>query len=312
MSCFYPMQAIRTTSLTSRGKSVIKFISKESAKSFSPESGLLSGLPCGQCTGCRLERSRQWAIRMMNEADLHKYNSFITLTFDDYHLLKRDIPMSLDKREFQLFMKRFRKAVPDKIRYFMCGEYGEQLKRPHYHAIIFGYDFPDKKIYKVKDNMRYYTSDFLSTLWPFGFNVITHISFDTCAYVARYIMKKHLGKDSYKNYFDYFDETTGELVGHRIPEYTNMSRRSGIGKVWLDTYLQDVYPSDQIFMRGRGFSKPPKYYDSLFEIIDPYAYSHLKQKRIISALNNPKSEQQLNAEKVIKDSQIKILSRNLE
>lgn len=315
MACFYPKQALRLNALTKAGKSVIRFISDDSAKAYSlanpSGSQLLSGLPCGQCTGCRLERSRQWAIRCMNEADLHAANSFITLTFDDDNLKVRDNPMSLDKSEFQRFMKRFRKRVFN-VRYYMCGEYGELFKRPHYHAIIFGYDFPDKVLHKVKDNMRYYTSSLLSELWPYGFNVVTDVTFDTCAYVARYIMKKHLGKDAWKNYIDYIDQDTGEIVGHRIPEYTTMSRRSGIGKAWLETYLQDVYPRDKIFMRGRGFSRPPKYYDSLFEIINPEEHSRIKQDRILQASLNPKSVQQLIAEQVIKETQIKVLTRNLE
>lgn len=312
MSCFYPMQAIRLKGcVTQAGKSVIKFIDKVKAEQLKGNPDLLSGLPCGQCTGCRLERSRQWAIRMMNEADLHSDNCFITLTFDDEHLLQRDAPMSLDKRDFQLFMKRLRKRFSN-VRYFMCGEYGDKFKRPHYHAILFGIDFGDKQLYKIKDGMRYYTSPTLSDLWSFGFNVITSVTFDTCAYVARYIMKKQLGKDAWKAYFDYVDEDTGELVGLRIPEYTTMSRRSGIGKVWLDKYLQDVYPRDKIFMRGRGFSKPPKYYDSLYEIIDPIDHSRIKASRVSQALLNPKTDQQLHAAKVIKETQIRVLTRNLE
>ena len=98
-------------------------------------------------------------------------------------LAKRDEPMSLNKREFQLFMKRLRKRFSN-VRYFMCGEYGDLFKRPHYHAILFGLDFPDKQLHKIKDGMRYYTSDILHDLWPSGFNVISDVTFDTCAYVA--------------------------------------------------------------------------------------------------------------------------------
>lgn len=315
MACHYPRQAIRLSSKTKTGKQVVRFVSNEKAKVLlSQGADVLSGMPCGQCTGCRLERSRHWAIRMMNEADLHESNSFITLTFDDKHLFKRDRPMSLDHKEFQDFMKRLRDRLsPLKIRNYMCGEYGSLFKRPHYHSIIFGYDFPDKELYKIKDGMRYYTSKLLNEAWPFGFNVVTDVTFDTCAYVARYIMKKHLGKDAWLQYFDYFDQETGEFVGHRIPEYTTMSRRSGIGKAWLDKYLQDVYPRDEIFMRHKKvFCKPPKYYDSQYEIIDPIDFSRIKQDRVNKALLNSKSEQQLIAEQQIKEQQIKILYRNLE
>ena len=310
MSCFYPMQALRLSSQTAKGKSVIRFIDRKDL-SHRGNPNLLSGLPCGQCIGCRLERSRQWAIRMMNEADCHFDNCFITLTFDDDALAKRDEPMSLNKREFQLFMKRLRKRFSN-VRYFMCGEYGDLFKRPHYHAILFGLDFPDKQLHKIKDGMRYYTSDILHDLWPSGFNVISDVTFDTCAYVARYIMKKHLGKDAYLQYAGNLDEVTGEIIGHRIPEYTTMSRRSGIGKAWLDKYLQDVFPRDKIFVRGRGFMKPPKAYDSYYELLDPVDYSRIKQLRIESALANPKTEQQLQASQYLKEQQISVLKRNLE
>jgi len=328
------MQALRLSSLTAKGKSVIRFVKPKVALRLKGNPNLLEGLPCGQCVGCRLERSRQWAVRMMNEADLHSDNFFITLTFDDEHLLKRDNPLSLDKKEFQDFMKRLRRRISDPndkffipsfsellpkdernyVRFFMCGEYGELFKRPHYHAVLFGIDFPDKQLHKIKDGMRYYTSDFIRELWPYGFNVITDVTFDTCAYVARYIMKKHLGQDAWKNYFDYIDEETGELIGHRIPEYTTMSRRSGIGKLWLDKYLQDVYPRDKIFMRNRGFMKPPKYYDTQYEIINPLDYSRIKRDRIDQAIirSDNSTPERLHAAEVIKLQQINVLKRNLE
>lgn len=313
MSCFYPRQALKLQSLTASGKRTIRFIKDDVAESLKGNPDLLSGLPCGYCTGCRLERSRQWAIRCMHEADLHEDNCFITLTFDDFSLYSRENPMSLDKREFQLFMKRLRKRF-SKVRYYMCGEYGEKYKRPHYHAILFGIDFSDKKLEKIEDGFRYYSSALLRELWPYGNNIITNVTFDTCAYVARYIMKKQFGKDAWKFYFDYVDEVTGELVGHRLPEYTTMSRRSGIGKEWLDKYLRDVYPKDKVFMRGRGYSKPPKFYDSIYEVIDPSDHSRIKQARVDEALKrvDDNSKQRLIAKQTVKEAQISVLSRTLE
>jgi hypothetical protein len=223
--------------------------------------------------------------------------------------------MSLDKSEFQKFMKRLRKAFPNKrIRYYMCGEYGEKSRRPHYHAILFGIDFPDKVLVKIVDGRRYYSSAMLRDLWPFGNNIVTDVTFDTCAYVARYIMKKVLGKDAWKSYFEYLDELTGEIVGQRVPEYTTMSRRSGIGKEWLDKYLLDVYPKDKIFMRGRGYSRPPKYYDSLYEIISPTDFMSLKQARVDAACKNSDDNTpvRLHAKQVVKLAQISVLKRDLD
>ena len=74
---------------------------------------------------------------------MHEDNCFITLTYDD-----ENIPWdgSLNKQHFQAFMKRLRWHNKEKkIRYFHVGEYGEQLSRPHYHALIFNHDFDDKE-----------------------------------------------------------------------------------------------------------------------------------------------------------------------
>ena len=101
-------------------------------------------VPCGRCTSCRLEHSRQWAVRCMHEAQMHEGNSFITLTYAPEHLHE---DYSVHKKELQKFFKRLRKNTGIKLRYFACGEYGDENRRPHYHAIIFGYDFPDKQLY---------------------------------------------------------------------------------------------------------------------------------------------------------------------
>lgn len=322
MSCYYPMQALRLfNAFTKTGANVVRVLPRfHNIKASSSDFDLINGLPCGQCVGCRLERSRQWAIRMVHEAQLHADNCFITLTFDDHGLnsVDREVdnPMSLNKREFQLFMKRLRKSFyPKKFRYYMCGEYGELFKRPHYHAILFGVDFDDKKLIKIKDGFRYYSSERLRESWSFGNNLITDVSFDSCAYVARYIMKKHLGKNAWKHYFDYMDENSGELFGHRLPEYTTMSRRSGIGKEWLDKYLQDIYPKDKVFMRDKGcYSKPPKYYDSLYEIIDPLDFLRIKEARVQQALlsASDNTPERLMVKEVVKLAQLNSLKRNLE
>ena len=115
-------------------------------------------VPCGQCVGCRLERSRQWAIRCVHEASLHSRNCFITLTYDDAHLPG----ISLVPRDYVLFMKRLRKMFGAGIRFFHCGEYGSINFRPHHHAIIFNFDFEDKVLWSVRSGVRLYRSAALS------------------------------------------------------------------------------------------------------------------------------------------------------
>lgn len=236
-------------------------------------------VPCGQCIGCRLERSRQWAIRCMHEASLHEENCFITLTYNPENLPEDG---SLHVEAFQKFMKRLRKEyAPKKIRFFHCGEYGDKMGRPHYHACLFGIDFPDKKSHNTRQGIVQ-SSDTLARLWPFGFNVVGDVTFESAAYVARYITKKVTGEKALEHYTD-IDYTTGEVLAERKPEYVTMSRRPGIAHGWFEKYKGDVFPSDNIIVRGKEM-KPPKYYDRQYEIIDEEAMKKIKGQRVAKAV----------------------------
>lgn len=279
MPCYHPLQAFKHSKfLTSSGKSVILFTR--------PQYGLYEELqlPCGRCVGCRLERSRQWAIRCVHESRLHDFNCFITLTFDNEHLLQRSNPWTVDVRDFQLFMKRLRKRFGQGIRYFHCGEYGEQFMRPHYHACLFNFDFHDKIHFKTVNGYPLYTSKVLEDLWPYGFSTIGSLTFHSAAYTARYIMKKVTGSAAVDHYNKY-DFVTGEVYLTRKPEYVTMSRRSGIGKLWIDKYMSDVYVNgeDSVIMNGKKI-RPPKYYDSQFEIQFPSDHELIKSRRKSNAL----------------------------
>lgn len=264
MACYNPLKAYYDYDvLTLNGKPLIRF------GETSDESRRLT-LPCGQCIGCRLDRSRQWAVRCMHEAKFHPVNSFITLTYNDSFLPPDG---SLHKEHFQKFMKRLRFRHSDiKIRFFHCGEYGDQLGRPHYHAIIFGYDFPDKKCFKIYMNRttgetKYYISKELEELWPYGYNIIGDVTFESCAYVSRYILKKVNG------------DSADEHYQGRQSEYVTMSRRPGIGYDFYVKYLTDMFPNDIIIdTRGRK-SKPPRYYMNLLQDEFPLVYDMVKENR---------------------------------
>jgi hypothetical protein len=222
-------------------------------------------VPCRQCSGCRAEYSRQWAMRITHEASLYLQNSFITLTYNDAHLPKDN---SLVKKDFQLFIKRFRKDInPKKIRYFHCGEYGENFARPHYHAIIFNHHFEQEELQKLWSLNKK----------PIGFVDTGDVTFNSAAYVAGYIHKKINGKRKLDHYTTY-DRLTGEQITHKQQEYSTMSRRPGIGKKWFDIYKKDAYPSDFITIRGLKM-KPPKYYDRQYEILYPEEMAQIKEKR---------------------------------
>lgn len=221
-------------------------------------------IPCGQCRHCRLERSRQWAIRCVHEASLHEHNCFITLTFAESYINPTG---SLIKSDFQKFMKRLRKRYGNGIRYFHCGEYGDNFSRPHHHACLFNFDFPDKVFWKKRGGHNLYRSPSLEELWPFGFSLIGSVSFESAGYVARYIFKKITGKEASKHY------------GNLQSEYITMSRRPGIAYDWIRKYSSDVYPRDEIVIRGTFKCRPPAYYDAIFDLNSPEEMSIIKNKR---------------------------------
>lgn len=236
-------------------------------------------VPCGQCVGCRLERSRQWAVRCMHEAQLYERNCFITLTYSPDNLPEGN---TLVLKHFQDFMKRLRfKSGSSGIRFFHCGEYGETLGRPHYHACLFNYDFSDKVLYKqTAQGLNLYVSESLKDLWKFGFSTIGDVTFQSAAYVARYVMKKRTGVDAVKHY-EFVDEVTGQVF-QRKPEYVTMSRRPGLGAGFVSKYMSDVYPDDFVLVNGVK-ARPPRFYDGQYELTDAHAFEELKRDRVRNA-----------------------------
>lgn len=234
-------------------------------------------VPCGKCIGCRLEHSRQWAIRCIHEASLYEHNCFLTLTYNDRYI---DPNESLNKTDIQLFLKRLRKRYSDHtIRFFQCGEYGDDNARPHHHVLLFNHDFMDKKFHKFTKYTHYplYISKELSELWPYGYHDIAEVNFLTAAYTARYIMKKVNGEAADDHYLG------------RLPEFITMSRRPGIGYDWFKKYYHDIYPKDYVVVNNIK-CKPPKYYDTMFDSIqNKYKISKIKFKRRIKAMKNPEN-----------------------
>ena len=229
---------------------------------------------CGQCMGCRIDRSRAWAVRCVHESQKSEENCFLTLTYSPEHLPHGG---TLVKKHFQDFIKRLRKSLGSKkISFFHCGEYGERLSRPHYHALIFGHDFPDKKPWKKShDESQLWTSPTLEKLWQKGFCAIGAVTYETAAYCSSYILKKITGDLAESHYRRVLE--TGEIINLQ-PEYITMSLRPAIGKDWVSTYSSEVYPSDTVVMRGRE-QKPPRYYDKKLKQTDEPLHDSIKQER---------------------------------
>lgn len=271
MPCYKPLKVIITPSRTG-GKSHITFPKRGYFAHGLPSGASPAALPCGQCIGCRLERSRQWAIRLMKELKLHDRASFLTLTYDDNHLPKTasGVP-NLNLRDVQLFLKSLRKHFePAQLRFFQCGEYGENTQRPHYHMVLFGEDFykDRERIEDSPSGFPQYTSLTLTRLWGNGRATISEVSFESAAYVARYCLKKITGQKSSLHYKG------------RTPEFVTMSRRPGIGSQYFTDFKNDIYPHDEIIPGiGRPASLPPKYFDKLLEKADPELFKEIKKKR---------------------------------
>lgn len=176
--------------------------------------------PCGQCIACRLNKVRDWTIRLMHENRFHEHSVFLTLTYDEAHLPSDG---SVHKEDVQNFMKRLRNHKKD-IRFFACGEYGEKYSRPHYHLIIFGLSMNDPlfkgKVYDRKSKGYY----LLSPLWKNGNMYIGDVTYSSCRYVASYVNKKQFGKKGK----DFYEKNKIE------PEFTLMSRRPGIGTEFVN------------------------------------------------------------------------------
>lgn len=254
---------------------------------------------CGQCIGCRLEYSRQWAVRCYHESKLSKDNAFVTLTYDDDHLPPHGSLRSEDLRDF---FKRLRRRIePRRVRYFACGEYGSISARPHYHACLFGFDFADKKPFTVRGEHTVYTSEFLRSVWPDGLSEIGAVSFESAAYVARYVLKKVTGRN-WRDAYLTCDEDTGE-VWEREREFCRMSTKPGIGAGFYEKYHCEIYPSDGVVVRGK-IGRPPRYYDKLYERARG-DLAAVKEKRLASFKSEDQTWKRLEVRERVVNSQRK-------
>lgn len=249
-------------------------------------------LPCGQCIGCRLDKSISWATRCMHEASMHKENCFLTLTYGETD------EISLNYTDYQKFMKALRHRFPEKhIRFFMVGEYGLDqddvnagmrnpgLGRQHFHALIFGHDFKDREFLKTTGSgEKIWRSETLEKLWSHGFSSVADLTFESAAYCARYSLKKVTGEKAEEHYVKVC-KYTGEIKPVK-PEFINMSRRPGIGAKWLEKYKTDVYPHDNLKVLTKNGIKTvsvPAYYDKLLEEKEPDLLEEIKLRRIENA-----------------------------
>lgn len=271
MPCFRPLKGYRSKILNPSGKRSIVFSPREANTIDLPD---VLTLPCGQCLYCRLEHSRNWAVRCSHEASMYDLNCFVTLTYSDEFLPSNG---SVDPNAPVLFMERLRKKFGPDIRSFGCAEYGEKLSRPHYHLCIFNFDFLDKKEWSKSNENKLYISKDLQDLWPYGHTTVGDLTFESAAYVARYVTKKITGKTAPEHY-ERPGPTPGEIYDLLPERSVSVSRMPGIGRPWLEKYADFVLNNDFVVSRGKRV-RPPKYYDRILEKNFPEKFKKIKENR---------------------------------
>lgn len=247
MPCFGPLTAYRPKAGSANKKLVFK-------KSDS-DTGVGIKIPCGKCAGCKLEHSRQWAVRCMHEKRLHNDSAFLTLTYSDEHLPRGN---TLVLSDLQNFMKRYREHFRSNygktnIRFFACGEYGSRTSRPHYHVLMLDTCLPDNRLIKSGPQYNLYDSALLSRMWTKGHHAIGDVTFESAAYVARYCMKKN---------------QNGKTVDDgRLPEFITMSRNPGLGSGYFEKYKSEIISHDTIIVNGVPAALP-RFYDGKISLTE--------------------------------------------
>lgn len=198
-------------------------------------------LPCGKCLACRIRRRSVWTIRLLHENSAHDKSRFITLTYNEDTLPVRgsDPRGILVKSDLQNFFKRYRKLsrIPG-LKYYACGEYGDQGNRPHYHAIIFG-DSPSES------QLNHY--------WGLGRVSSDPVNGASISYVAGYVSKKLGLRDIH------WQESR--------PAPFQLSSQ-GLGLKWAQENVYEIL-SEAAIMRGTTKLPVPRSYLKMYDEIFP-------------------------------------------
>lgn len=332
MACYHPLKGLWYGEMTDTGKKKYFIIGNNPHIS---TRGLMKPIeqievPCGKCIGCRLDYSRQWATRCMLEAKQYECNQFITLTYDQEHIkwvtgVNRETGeieqvTTLVPEDLAKFMKDLRRYYEyhynhKGIRFYACGEYGSNTYRAHFHLIVFNLPIFDKtKFFINKTGEQIYQSETIQQIWGKGQITVGDVTWNSAAYVARYVMKKIKGKDAKDTY---------KKLGI-VPEFVRMSRKPGIAWQYYEDNKDKIYETDEIILtnkEGRGERvKPSKYYDRLYDLESPEAMKAIKQQRKLDAeysmaiqlgKTSLSKEEYLALKERNKEERIKRLTRNV-
>lgn len=273
-------------------------------------------VPCRKCTECRLQYSREWATRCMCESMTSTQSWFLTLTYDEEHVPginkrtgelfhgfgtyekrngKFEQVMTLEPEDMTRFKdsldKKLRRAGKKPLRYYYCGEYGSTTFRPHYHMIAFNLELEESEMklqFINNEHQPIYKCQWLEDLWGKGMVRIGAVTWNSAAYVARYIMKKQTGKEG---------EKRKEIIGN-IPEYVTMSTRPGIGKDYALMNRETIEALDKIILPGKKAKNVHtiKYFEKLYD--DLYEQENGQDATLLRKQERFKKNQELQRMKI--------------
>lgn len=226
-------------------------------------------LPCGKCDRCLERRKMEWGFRMEYEMINSKTAYFVTLTYSPENVPYNKYGLKvLVKKDLQKFFKRLRQrqkrgditiehlrnnlSFNDKVKYYACGEYGEQFLRPHKHAII--YNASEKNILKS---------------WELGDVHCVKANKYTIAYCMKYL-----------------DKWLGKKQDWKKPsEYNVMSKGIGedyiqINKVWHKRNLDVLYVTNRL---GHKIPMCKYYRNAIFEEKEKNIQVYLVEKALREA-----------------------------
>lgn len=213
---------------------------------------------------CRVRRTAEWKVRLLNELDYHKESCFITLTYRNDELSEGG---NLCKSDLQKFIKRLRKKLfkLKKIKYYAVGEYGEENLRPHYHLIIFGWKPDSLYLLGFKNGKRRYASLLLDQVWPYGQNNVGVVEHDSIQYVVGYVRKKLNGKEAKKVY------------GDRVLPFSICSQ--GIGERYAQDNAEKIRKNLGVKIKGKDVGLP-RYYRKKLDIEKEKLYGKSLKKSV--------------------------------
>ncbi len=281
MPCYTPLKGYKD--LTTGG---LVFDKKNTAQKME--------VACGQCLGCRVDHRLMWSIRIIHEACMHNDhygNSWATLTYRDPSACNKeqykngkhiDKQGQLNPCHVSAFIRSLRKGNQDhKIRYFYCGEYGDDNQRPHYHICLFNHSFSDQYLWEDNEGLYTYTSEELQKHWPWGFTTVAELNLRTAAYTAGYALKKITGKRAEDHYLRCDEYGVAYWL---LPEYIRMStgrgKPSGIGAGFYEKFKKDIFPADKSPVPGHGERQlVPRYYQNILAEENPAQLEQIKELR---------------------------------